>query len=72
MSGDDLVRSPVIAKWELISVATMLIVTHGDDAEQAVIERLAEASASEDEAMTIVWEGVLTQLEKLRSKDTRE
>lgn len=72
MSGDDPVRSPVIAKWELFSVATMLIATHGDDAEQVVIERLTEALASEDEAMIIVWEGVLTQLEKLRSKDRRE
>ena len=59
-------QEPVIAKWELWTVANMLISTHGDDAEAHAVAKLAEAEAAKDEGGEIVWRGVITQLERIR------
>lgn len=61
-------REPVIAKWELWTVANMLISSHGDGAEAHATEKLAEARAAQDEGGEIVWEGVITQLARMRAK----
>jgi hypothetical protein len=60
-------REPVIAKWELWTVAQMLISTHGDAAETHVEAKLAEAQALGDEADEIVWSGVSSQLQRIRN-----
>jgi hypothetical protein len=59
---------PVIAKWELWSVAQMLVATHGDDAENHAQAKLAEAKDLSDEADQIVWSGVIAQLKRLREE----
>lgn len=59
---------PVIATWELWSVAQMLVATHGDEAESLAQAKLAEAKGQGDEADEIVWSGVITQLKRLREK----
>ncbi len=58
---------PEIARWELYSLATMLVSTHGDAAEAHASMRLFEAQDVADEAAEITWSGVLTQLHRLRS-----
>lgn len=57
---------PVVAKWELRSVATMLIATHGKNAERTAQENLAKAIAEEHEGNEIVWTGIITQLQEIR------
>lgn len=49
-------------------MANMLVSAHGDDAEAAAGERLNTALAADDEAGEIVWRGVLTQIERIRSE----
>lgn len=63
--------APVVAKWELRSVATMLIATHGEDAERAAQENLANAIAEEHEGNEIVWTGILAQLREIRDEDSQ-
>ncbi len=58
--------APIIAKWELWTVAQMLVSTRGDDAEAHAQARLTEAQANGDEAGEIVWAGVFTQLRRIR------
>jgi len=60
---------PVIAKWELHSVATMLIAKHGENAERIAQENLANAVAEEHEGNEIVWAGIITQLREIREAD---
>lgn len=57
---------PVIAKWELWTVANMLISTHGDEAEAHAQAKLADAEEMGDEGGLIVWSGVITQLRVIR------
>ena len=57
---------PVIATWELWTVAQMLVATHGDDAETHAQTKLADAKEQGDEAGEIVWSGVITQLGRMR------
>ncbi|WP_242128495.1 hypothetical protein [Sphingobium sp. Sx8-8] len=63
---------PVIAKWELRSVATMLIATHSENAERTAQENLANAIAEEHEGNQIVWTGIITQLREIREADRQE
>lgn len=65
MNMDD---KPVIAKWELWSVANMLVSVHGDGAEAHAASKFAEAIASDDEGGEIVWQGVVTQLARIREE----
>ncbi|QCI96356.1 MULTISPECIES: hypothetical protein [unclassified Novosphingobium] len=60
---------PVVAKWELHSVATMLIATYGEDAERTAEENLAIAIAEEHEGNETVWTGIITQLREIRKGD---
>jgi len=62
---------PVIAKWELRSVATMLIATCGENAEDTAYGNLAKAIAEEHEGNEIVWAGIITQLREIRAADGR-
>lgn len=57
---------PVVARWELRSVATMLIATHGADAEATAELNLNRAIADGHEGNEIVWRGVITQLREIR------
>jgi hypothetical protein len=57
---------PIIATWELWTVAQMLVSTRGDDAETHAQSKLAEAKDRGDEAGEIVWSGVITQLRRIR------
>ncbi|HET6942758.1 MAG TPA: hypothetical protein VFH89_11405 [Sphingomicrobium sp.] len=57
---------PVVAKWELWTVAQMLVSTQGDDAEAHAQAKLAESQDQNDEAGEIVWSGVITQLKRIR------
>lgn len=61
---------PVVAKWELRSVATMLIATHGEDAERTAQENLDCAIAEGHEGNEIVWTGIVTQLREIRDAET--
>ena len=66
LSSSKIDREPVIAKWELWTLAQVLISTHGDAAESHAETRLAEAQALGDEAGEIVWSGVNSQLQLIR------
>lgn len=57
---------PIVATWELWSVAQMLVSTRGDGAEPHAHEKLAAAKDQGDEAGEIVWSGVITQLRRIR------
>ena len=57
--GEQMKAEPVVAKWELWTVATMLVSTHGDDAEAHAQAKLADALECEDETNEIVWRGIL-------------
>lgn len=52
-------------------MANMLNTVHGKEAEGVAGERLAQAIESGDEADEIVWRGILTQLERIRSEKRR-
>ena len=69
LSSSKIDREPAIAKWELWTVAQMLISTHGEAAETHVETKLAEAQALGDEAAEIVWSGVIGQLQRIRNGD---
>jgi len=56
-----------VAKWELWSVALMLIQTHGDDAESIAAANLANAEAEGHLGNTVVWEEVQKLLPKVRA-----
>ena len=61
-------RKPVIARWELHSVATMLIATHGENAEGTAEANLSRAIEEGHEGDEIVWRGVISQLRAIRNK----
>ncbi len=58
---------PVVATWELWSVATMLVASHGDGAEAHAEAQLRDAEERAHEGDAIVWRGVLSQLGRIRS-----
>lgn len=58
---------PVVATWELWSVANMLITVHGDGAEAHAAMKLADAQARQHEGDEIVWQGIITQLGRIRA-----
>ena len=58
---------PVVAKWELWTVANMLISVHGDGAEAHAAAKLGDAKARQDEGDEIVWQGIITQLGRIRA-----
>jgi hypothetical protein len=60
---------PVVATWELWTVAKMLVSARGEGAEAHAQAKLDEARAAEDEAGEIVWSGVITQLGQIRQAE---
>jgi hypothetical protein len=60
---------PVVATWELWTVAKMLVSARGEGAEAHAQARLNEARAAGDEASEIVWSGVVTQLGQIRQAE---
>lgn len=58
---------PIVSRWELRSVATMLIATHGAEAEDVAQKNLRRAVADHLEGQQIVWNGIITQLRELRN-----
>ena len=57
-----------VAKWELWSVALMLIETHGDDAEAVARLRLFQAEAEGNLGDTVVWEEIEKLLPNIRAE----
>lgn len=57
-----------VAKWELWSVAVMLIEAHGDNAEAVARDRLTEAEADGHLGDTVVWEEIEKLLPKVRAE----
>lgn len=68
-SWPEMKPEPVIATWELWSTAKMLIAARGDGAEAHADAKLADAQLREHEGDEIVWQGVITQLAKIRAGD---
>ena len=58
---------PVIATWELWSAANMLITVHGEGAEAHAAAKLADAQVRQHEGDEIVWQGIITQLGRIRA-----
>lgn len=63
----DMEPEPVVATWELWNVAQMLIAARGDGAEAHAAAKLADAQARQHEGDEIVWQGVITQLARIRA-----
>ena len=57
-----------IAGWEYFSLASMLISTHGDEAEYVAADNLEKAEAIDDESNMLVWAAVMSQLPRVRAK----
>jgi hypothetical protein len=45
----------MVAKWEFYSLASMLLSTHGDDAEAEAARRLHRAEELNDRGEVVVW-----------------
>ncbi|MBA3510856.1 hypothetical protein [Sphingomonas sp.] len=60
---------PIVATWELWNVAKMLIAVRGPGAEDHAAAKLADAQARQHEGDEIVWQGVITQLARIRAGD---
>ena len=66
-----------VANWEYWSVATMLVSSHGDDAEAVAEERLAAALDDGHAGDIIVWKEIRKKLGEIRAEraargDTRQ
>ena len=61
---------PVVATWELWSVANMLVTVHGEGAEEHAAGKLADAQARQHEGDEIVWQGIVTQLALIRKANS--
>lgn len=57
-----------VASWEFWSLATMLIATHGDEAESEAARRLQQAEASDDSGQKVVWTEVANKLRAIRAE----
>ena len=49
----------------------MLVATHGDDAEAHAASKLADAKSRQHEGDEIVWQGIITQLRRIRAGCSR-
>ena len=58
--------APAVAQWELWSVANMLVTAHGDAAEEVARGRLQDAEHRAHEGDMLVWQGVITQIQRIR------
>ena len=56
----------MVASWEFWSLAVMLIVTHGDDAEAEAQRRFDDAGPDET-GQRVTWNEVLKKLPAVRS-----
>lgn len=45
----------MVARWEFYSLASMLLSTHGDDAEAEAARRLYRAEETQDRGQVVVW-----------------
>lgn len=57
-----------VARWEFWSLATILIGTHGEDAEDHAECRFEEALASGDSGEAVVWREVVEVLPRVRQE----
>ena len=57
-----------VAKWELWSLANMLISTHGDEAEFVAADRLETALAKDDSGEILVWREVVKKIPEIRAE----
>lgn len=60
-----------VAPWEFWSLATILIGTHGDQAEEEAAERLRVAEARDDTGQKVVWTEVIRKLKDIRAENTQ-
>lgn len=67
MSG---IEEPV-ARWEIWSVATMLIASHGDGADKKAEDEIAKAADEEDLGALTVWRAVRMKLDEIRAERGR-
>ncbi|WP_426265223.1 hypothetical protein [Sphingomonas sp. PWP1-2] len=58
-----------VAPWEFWSLATILIGTHGDQAEEEAAERLRVAEAEDDTGQKVVWTEVIRKLKDIRAEN---
>jgi hypothetical protein len=60
-----------VAPWEFYAVATMLVTTHGDEAEMHAAEKLEEAEARNDRGEMVVWGEVIKKLAGIRAEQAQ-
>jgi hypothetical protein len=60
-----------VAKWEIYSLATMLIVTHGDAAEEKAELEIAAAREANHIGNLTVWAAVRAKLDQIRDENNR-
>ena len=59
-----------IARWELWSVANMLVTIHGAEAEKVAVGKLRDAEERLHEGDEIVWTGIVNALARIRDGQT--
>lgn len=57
-----------VARWEIWSVATMLLATHGDEAEGKADRAIAAAMELQDMGALSVWRAIRFKLDELRAQ----
>lgn len=57
-----------VAPWEYWTVATMLITTHGEAAEERAHLMITEAREKHDHANVTVWTAILAKIGEIRSQ----
>jgi len=58
----------MVAKWEFYSLASMLLSTHGDEAEEEAARRLHRAEETHDRGQIVVWLEVAKLLPGIRAE----
>lgn len=57
-----------VAKWEIWSVANMLITVHGDGAEGKAEQEIANATRKADVGALTVWRAIRMKLDEMRAE----
>lgn len=60
-----------VAPWEFWSLATILIGTHGEQAEEEAAARLRKAEADNDTGQKVVWTEVIRKLQVIRAENAQ-
>ena len=57
-----------VARWEIWSVATMLISVHGDGAEEKTEREIENAKKADDIGALSVWRAIRMKLDEIRAE----